>query len=198
MVARASLAGMPGRERVDVRIYEAAKSVPPVPPAPDGSRSARIKAWPLARYQERGEPCAVCSCLTGRMHRISLKQYEHLDPETTLVELIFHFVPVPYQSKEARGIRERAIRALRREYETIISWHDDAVRLTEDLADWNTRFPERPQTRERFFLEMHAHRSSREEFCRQIGLLDLDDLRALHEEYAERRPEVISSWRKLR
>ncbi len=123
MTAQASLAGMPGRERVDVLIYEAAKPVPPVPAAPAGARSASIKAWPLTRYQKRGEPCEVSNPLTGRTHRISLKQYEHLDPETTLVELIFHFVPVPYQSKEALGIRERTIRALRREYEIIISWH---------------------------------------------------------------------------
>lgn len=50
MTAQASLAGMPGRERVDVLIYEAAKPVPPVPAAPAGARSASIKAWPLARY----------------------------------------------------------------------------------------------------------------------------------------------------
>ncbi len=75
MTAQASLAGMPGRERVDVLIYEAAKSVPPVPPAPEGARSASIKAWPLARYQERGEPCEVCSCLTGCTHHISLKRH---------------------------------------------------------------------------------------------------------------------------
>ena len=140
----------------------------------------------------------MCSCLTGRTHRISLKEYAHLDPETTLVELIFRFVPVPYTSKEARGIRDRAVRALRREYETLIAWHDDEARLAEDLADWNIRFPERPRTREQFFIEMHAHRASREEFCRQIGLLDLEDVWTLHEAYAERRPDVISSWGKLR
>ncbi len=198
MAAQASLAGMPGRERVDVLIYEAAKSVPPVPAAPQGARLASIKAWPLARYQERGERCEVSNPLTGRTHRISLKKYAHLDPETTLVELIFHFVPVPYRSKEALGIRERALNGLRREYEAIISWHDDEVRLAEDLEEWNTRYPDRPKTREQFFLEMHGHLSSRREFCREVGLLDLDDIWALHEEYAARRPDAISSWRKLR
>lgn len=198
MAVQASLADMRGRERVDVLIYEAAKSVPPVPPAPVGARSASIKAWPLAQYLARGEPCEVCSCLTGRTHRIPLRKYTHLDPETTLVELIFHFVPVPYRSKEAEGIRERAVRALRREYETTIAWHDDEARLAEDLADWNTRYPERPRTREQFFLEMHAHLSSQEEFCRQIGLLDLGDIWAIHEEYAALRPDAISSWRRLR
>jgi len=198
MAAQASLAGMPGRERVDVLIYEAAKSVPPVPAAPQGARSASIKAWPLARYQERGEPCAVSNPLTGRTHRLSLKKYAHLDPDTTLVELIFHFVPVPYRSKEALGIRERALNGLRREYEAIIAWHDDEVQVAEVLADWNTRYPDRPWTREHFFLERHTHRSSREGFCQQIGLLDHDDIWALHEEYAARRPDVISSWRKLR
>ena len=143
-----SIAGRHARARAggcaDLRGGEAG---PPVPPAPQGARSASIKAWPLARYRERGEPCEVCSCLTGRTHRISLKEYAHLDPETTLVELIFRFVPVPYTSKEARGIRDRAVRALRREYETLIAWHDDEARLAEDLADWNIRFPERPRTR---------------------------------------------------
>jgi len=198
MAAQASLAGMPGRERVDVLIYEAATSVPPVPAAPQGGRSASIKARPLARYQERGEPCAVSNPLTGRTHRLSLKKYAHLDPETTLVELIFHFVPVPYRSKEALGIRERALNGLRREYEAIISWHDDAARLAEDLEEWNARYPERPKTREQFFLEMHGHLSSRRGFCREVGLLDLDDIWALHEEYAARRPDVISSWRMRR
>lgn len=198
MAAQASLAGMPGRERVDVLIYEAAKSVLPVPAAPQGARSASIKAWPLARYQKRGEPCEMSNPLTGRTHRISLRKYAHLDPETTLVELIFHFVPAPYRSREALGIRERALRVLRCEYEAIISWHDDEARLAEDLEEWIARYPERPKTREQFFLEMHGRLSSRREFCREVGLLDLDDIWALHEEYAARRPDAISSWRKLR
>lgn len=136
--------------------------------------------------------------MTGRTHRISLRKYAHLDPETTLVQLIFHFVPVPYRSKEALGIRDCALNGLRREYEAIISWHDDEARLSEELEEWNARYPERPKTRELFFLVTHGHLSSRRGFCGQIGLLDLDDIWALHEEYAARRPDAIPSWRMRR
>lgn len=164
-------------------------------PAP-GAVSASIQGRPISRIRELygGDIFTLTSPTTGRKHRISLTSFADLDPDTTYVQIFFHFYPTPFASKEARLIRARMIREIRRAYQGAIDCHTGRVTQQEAEADMP---PEsRLSAADIASLAEHLKRkaSAHTELAIHTGILLHHECAAINNEYAARQPDMFRPW----
>lgn len=164
-------------------------------PAP-GAVSASVQGRPISRIRERygGDGFTLTSPTTGRKHRVSLTPFADLDPDTTDVQIFFHFYPTPFASKEARLIRSRTIREIRRAYQSAIDCHTG--RITQQEAEAGVPPESRLSPADIASLAEYLKRkaSAHTELAIHVGILLHHECAAINNEYAARQPDLFRPW----
>jgi len=192
---QAPYAGSRGKEVVELTIFSADDAEPRGQNAP-GAQTTSIKGRTITQLRARhgGDVFTISNPSTGRQHRVSLRQFARRDPERTYVQIRFHFYPAPFASKEARLIRERTIREIRRAYENAVECHTGTITQREEEA--GVPVEARLSATDIDGLKEHLKRqaSAHIDLATRTGILMHDEVEAINNEFAARQPDLFRRW----
>lgn len=187
MAFQPPLEGGRGREALALHVFSAAE------PEPQdlyelGAQTTTIMARTLAQLRARyGDEFDIRNPTTGKRHHVRLQRYADYDPDTTLVQFRFHFYPAPFASREAQVLQQRARNELRRLHELMIAIKDDP----KFEHAWDNVPEGLPRTRDENIGATKGRKLAFEDFATRIGLLTHDEIAAINNEYAIKRPDLF-------
>ncbi len=188
MAFQPPLEGGRGREALALHVFSAAE------PEPHdlyelGAQTTTIMARTLAQLRARygGDEFDIRNPTTGKRHHVRLHRYADHDPDTTFVQFRFHFYPAPFASREAQVLQQRARNELRRLHELMIAIKDDP----KFEHAWDNVPEGLPRTRDENIGATKGRKLAFEDFATRIGLLTHDEIAAINNEYAIKRPDLF-------
>lgn len=99
----------------------------------------------------------------------------------------FHFYPAPFASREAQLLQQRARNELRRLHELVIAIKDDP----KFEHAWDDTPAGMPRSREENVGAIRGCNLAFEDFATRIALLTHDEVAAINNEYAIKRPDLF-------